>query len=240
MCFSPEMDLAAAVVIGVVAVDTLRQTRRPAEIGLAALPAVFAIHQLTEAFVWWGLQDQMSDAITTAATHVYLAIAWLFPVFVPVAVFLVQAPRRRYILGALVAVGAVTTTLLTRATLDGPVTASIQGHHLSYDVDLAHPVTVVSLYVAATCGALLVSSDHRLRVYGLVNLPVVGALAVLSQSGLVSLWCLWAALTSVAIDVHLRTVHRARPGGPPQRGGGDGADSTDAGPPEPSTARTIP
>jgi len=234
VCFSPEMDLAAAVVIGVVAVDTLRQTHRRAEIGLAVLPAVFAIHQLTEAFVWWGLQGQMSDAITIAATHVYLAVAWLFPVFVPLAVFLVQAPRRRHVLGVLVAVGVVTTALLARATLDGPVSASIQGQHLSYDIDLTYPVTVVALYVVATCGALLVSSHRSLRVYGLINLPVVGALAVLSQSGLVSLWCLWAALSSIAIDVHLRTVHRARADEAPQSGDGDG--STDAGTPEPLTA----
>jgi hypothetical protein len=64
------------------------------------------------------------------------------------------------------------------------------------------------LYVVATCGPLLFSSYRHIRRYGVLNLVAVCALAWLNQSGLISLWCVWAAVTSVAIAVHLRTVHR--------------------------------
>lgn len=210
MCFSPEMDVAAAVAIGVVAVDAIRQVRRRADLLLAALPALFALHQLIEAFVWWGLQGEVSDAIGDGATLAYLAIAWTLPVIVPIAVCAIE-PRARRPVGALfVVVGAVVTTVLVVASLEGPVVASVQGHHISYDVGVPAAGLVVGLYVLATCGPMVRSQDRHVRLYGLVNLPVVGLLAWLSQSGLVSLWCVWAGLTSVAIDLHLRHV-RGRP-----------------------------
>lgn len=46
--------MAAAVVVGVAAVDAWRHVDRPSRRPLAALPAVLAVHQLIEAFVWWG------------------------------------------------------------------------------------------------------------------------------------------------------------------------------------------
>lgn len=204
MCFSPEMDVAAAVVVGVVAVDTLRRVRNPTEIALAALPAVFAVHQLIEAFVWWGLQGKVSAALGDAATRGYLTIAWLLPVLVPIAVLAIEPPARRRLGAVFVVVGAGVTTALAWATVQGPITASIKGHHVSYRVDLHRADLVIALYVLATCGPMLLSAHRHVRIYGLVNLPVVGALAWLNQSGFVSLWCVWAAVTSVAINLHLR------------------------------------
>ncbi len=55
MCFSADADLAAGVVVTVIGVDAIRRARTPKELPLAALPLLFGIHQLVEAFVWWGL-----------------------------------------------------------------------------------------------------------------------------------------------------------------------------------------
>ena len=67
---------------------------------------------------------------------------------------------------------------------------------------------VVVLYIAATCGALLASSSRAIRVFGICNLAAVIGLAVTTTEGFASLWCAWAAVTSVAIALHLRTAHR--------------------------------
>ena len=64
------------------------------------------------------------------------------------------------------------------------------------------------LYVVATCGSMFVSKHQHVRWFGMVNLVAVGCLAALNKSGLISLWCAWAAVTSVAIAVHLRRDHR--------------------------------
>jgi len=51
----------------------------------------------------------------------------------------------------------------------------------------------------------LIASSHRdLAALGALNLVVVPVLMWLTVSGFISLWCFWAAMVSVVIDVHLR------------------------------------
>ncbi len=51
---------------------------------------------------------------------------------------------------------------------------------------------------------MLVSSHRHIRWYGVVNVVAVGVLALVSATAFVSLWCVWAAVTSVAVAAHLR------------------------------------
>jgi hypothetical protein len=50
----------------------------------------------------------------------------------------------------------------------------------------------------------LADSDRYLVLYGLVNLVAVTGQSVLLSTGVVLLWCAWAAVTRTAIAVHLR------------------------------------
>lgn len=90
MCFSAEADVVAAVVVGGIGVDALRHVRHRREVLLGALPMVFAVHQLIEAFVWWGLDGRVDWEIGRAALWWYLAIAFVLPVLVPLAVRAVE------------------------------------------------------------------------------------------------------------------------------------------------------
>jgi hypothetical protein len=67
MCFSPEVDVGAGLVVGAIGIDAVRHVRRPEERWLAALPLVFAVHQLVEAFAWWGLQGRAPQPLGEAA-----------------------------------------------------------------------------------------------------------------------------------------------------------------------------
>jgi hypothetical protein len=69
------------------------------------------------------------------------------------------------------------------------------------------------LYVAATCGALLLSGKHLLFVWGLANAAAVGVLSLWASNGLPSLGCMWAACTSFVIAVFLRRVDAAEKAG---------------------------
>ena len=71
-------------------------------------------------------------------------------------------------------------------------------------------ITLAALYVLSTCGALLVSGDRWIRYFGFSNLVAVVVLVWLIVGGLTSLWCVWAAVTSVAIDLYLRESARRR------------------------------
>jgi hypothetical protein len=205
MCFSPEMDVVAGTLIGVVAVDALRHVRRPRELPLALLPLVFAVHQLVEAFVWWSLQGEVSATTGHRAEWLYLAIAFgVVPVLVPWAVGVLEPATRRRQTAAFAALGGVVAVLLMAAVVRGPIAAVIEGHHVLYRVDLWHGNSLAVLYVLATCGSMLVSDHAHVRAYGLANLVAVAALVWIDQTAFVSLWCLWAGTTSVLVDLHLR------------------------------------
>lgn len=205
MCFSADADLVAGLVVGVIGVDALRHVRRPAEMPLAALPMVLAGHQLVEAFVWWGLEDRVPRAVWHPALWLYLVIAFgVVPVLVPLAVGALEPVLNRRRVGSFTAIGSVVAFVLVYAVVRGPVAASIDGHHIAYYVDLWHGDVLVMLYVLATCGSLLISPHSHVRWFGTTNLVAVCLLAWLSQSGFISLWCVWAAVASVAVAVHLR------------------------------------
>ena len=205
MCFSADADLVAGIAVSAVGIDAVRRARVPEELPLAVLPLVFGMHQLVEAFVWWDLEGKVSAARGDVAIWIYLAIAFVLPLWVPLAVRGVErSRRRRIVISLLVALGLVVTVTLLAAIVRGPVDAWINGHYIEYMVAIPGGTATGLLYVVATCGALLAASDRRIRTYGVSNLVAVGGLAWLTVDGLTSLWCVWAALTSVAIDIYLR------------------------------------
>lgn len=205
MCFSAEADLLAGVVVGTVGVDALRHVRRPTEKTLALIPVVLAAHLLVEALVWGGLQGRLPDGLWRSAAWLYLIIAFgALPVLVPVAVGALEPAVNRRRVRILTGLGVGVAAVLVHAVVRGPVEASIQGHHIDYRVNLWHGGLIVALYLVVTCGSLLLSGHSHVRWFGVANLAAACMLAWLDQRAFISLWCAWAAVTSVAIAVHLR------------------------------------
>ena len=206
MCFSAEADLVAGLVVGAVAIDALRHAQTRAQLPLAAVPLVFSVHHLTEVLVWRSLEGQASLLVGERAAWFYLLVAFgVLPLLVPLAVRAVEpSPARRALLGVLAMAGAGVALLLMAATFGGDIGLRVDGHHIVYDVGVQHDGVVTTTYVVATCGALLLSSHLPIRWFGAGNLVVVALLAWLQQNAVVSLWCVWAAITSVLIAVQLR------------------------------------
>lgn len=212
MCFSPEVDLIGGAAIAAIGIDTLRHVDHKSERPLAALPVVFGLHQVVEAFVWWGVDGSISSRWGDMATWVYLAIAFgLLPWFVPLAIRRLEpdSRKRNYVL-VLVAAGLAVSIWLMIPVINGPIEVVDGGYYLAYSVSLTYGGIVTAIYVATTCGSLLLSSDRYLVRYGMANLAAVAALSVLMVSGVISLWCVWAAVTSIAIAVHLRRTDQHR------------------------------
>nr|MDT0663956.1 DUF6629 family protein [Micromonospora sp. DSM 115978] len=203
--------VVAAAVIGAAGIDALRHARSRREVPLASLPLLFAAHTFVEAFVWWGLRGQVGDGVEAVAVAVYLGFALVvLPVYAPTTMLALEQgdgrwlPGRRGVVLAAVMAGVVTAAALAAALIRGPVTVRAEQHHVVYSVELwAGPVVVV-LYLFATCGAFLVASRPFLRWFGAVNLVAVGVLAWLATHAVISLWCFWAAVVSIAIALHLR------------------------------------
>lgn len=207
MCFSPQGDLVAGVVVTAIGVDACLHVRdRRDKVLLASLPILLGLHQVDESLVWFGLRHDVPTGVGRFAMWIYLAVALVvLPTFVPLVVLWLEPDRRRRVLIAvLLALGGAVSGLLLETMLTNPVTVSEQPFHLAYSIGLPNGVLIVGLYIVATCGSVLLSSYKHVVVFGIANLVAVAVLARLTADGFASLWCLYAAITSGAIALHIR------------------------------------
>jgi hypothetical protein len=210
MCFSAEADVVAGLVVTAVGVDALRQVRRPSERALGALPVLLGVHLLVEALVWQGLTGDVDPSIGRQAMWIYLAFALVvLPVLVPFAVRAVEPdPDRRRTMARLGVVGGVLAGVYLIALVQGPVDVRIDGSHLAYRLGMDHGGLLAGIYVIVACAPPMLASERRVAAFGVANLAAVVALVWIQSSALTSLWCAWAAVTSVAIAAHLRRADR--------------------------------
>ena len=80
----------------------------------------------------------------------------------------------------------------------------IEGHTVQYGGAGGYALLATALYVVATCGPPLLSSQRAIVWFGVCNLAAVGVIAFVQADGLTSLWCAWAAVVSVLIYMQFR------------------------------------
>jgi hypothetical protein len=216
VCFSAQADIVGGTLVAAIGVDAHRHLRgRSSHLLLATLPVLLGVHQLVEAFVWWGVDGHVPQSVGRVALWTYLLIAFVvLPIFVPFAVLALEpTTRRRWRMAPFVALGAGVSAVLLAAMLHAPIDAAARPYHLTYSVQLSHGGLVVALYVVAICGALLFSGYRHIVLFGVANLAAVVVLARLTLDGFTSLWCAYAAIAAAAIAIHMRYAkpHRETP-----------------------------
>ncbi|MGW7820503.1 DUF6629 family protein [Streptomyces puniciscabiei] len=194
MCWSATADLAAGSGVAAVGVACVALVRSGRELPLAAVPLLLGAHQIVESVVW------RSGGGGGPATVLWAVIALpLLTVWVPAAVMAVAPPHARFRMLLPLAAGAVTAARLADGLAGRPVTAEIRGHTVGYVLHVAPVPLLVTGYLLATVGSLLLSGDRRLCVLGM--LVAVGAAVcwALWRLEFVSTWCAVAALSSVML-----------------------------------------
>ena len=210
MCFSPEADFTASVIVGVVGVETLRRVRVRRELIVGALPLLFALHQFTEGFVWLGLRGEVSSGLAHTATDIYVIYAYaVLPVIVPVGFYLIEPSRRRRrwvlpFIGLGLLVGGYMLSRVTRY----PIYAQEQASCINYVTNTPLETQAAVAYVTATCAPALLSSRRYLQWFGVVNLVGVAIAFTVREAEFTSVWCVYAALVSVLILEHFRRQRR--------------------------------
>jgi len=223
MCFSPEVDIAAGLIIGAIGVDALRRVEDRRDLALASIPVVLAAHQLVESVVWRGLQGHLPEAVTGFAVTVYLVIALgVVPALVPWAVYRSERdPTRRSRMLPFAVLGTAVGAVLLTSLVAAPYWATIGGRYIDYHTVTIGGGIVGGGYAVAVCLPLLMSSSQRLVVFGVLNAAAFFILSTLLVAGLISLWCVWAAFASVIIVRFIReqSVHETpdRTGAPTGR-----------------------
>ena len=205
MCFTAGADLAVGLALVPVGVAALRGVRRPAEIPFASLPLVLAAHQLTEAVVWLGTTGDVGPRVASAAALAYVLVALsLLPVLVPVSVLLLLPVDRRQMLAPFALLGALVATYFVVVLASRSVTVTPHAYGLEYGTGVEHGWLWAALYIAAVIGPPLLSGERTLVAFGVANLVGLTVVAALALEAFISLWCAYAALTSVLVLVHVR------------------------------------
>lgn len=209
MCLSPEVDLVAASAITIVAVDALRHNQNLRSLPIALLPTIFAVHTFSDAFVWWGAQGKVSTNIADAAAWIYLFIAFsLLPIFVPIATYLLEPKGWRRNLLAIIIFSGILSGVDSLISMNERIT-TVEACNLYVDYHVGGTSALAgTFYMIATVGAMLVSGQRHLFNWGILNLIVVLSLGIWENHKLPSLWCFWAAITSVFVAWFIRDIKR--------------------------------
>lgn len=209
MCFSVEADVTVGLLLLPVGIATLREVRHVRELPFAAMPLLFAVHQLIEAVVWAGAAGQVSADLQHLAVGAYLVIALVvLPTLMPVAVLLLEPRGARLRVAPFALLGVVVSAYLGYALLTEPFTVTAYPHALVYDTGLRNGGPGIVLYIAAVIGPSLLSGYRSIIAFGVLNLVGLAVVAVVYAEAFVSLWCVYAACISVLMLVHMVSRRR--------------------------------
>lgn len=204
MCFSATASFTAAAVVGTIGVTTLWKAaghHDRAILPIAAFPALFALQQLVEGFLWLDLAQPAPGACRPFLTHAFLGYAEIFwPVYAPLAAWLIEPVqwRRRLILVCVVVGGVLSAYLLVKM-IGNPYTPSAATGHIVYQNGISYPKGIEIPYVLATTISLLLSSHRMIQVLAVVILAGFAVAYVSYNLAYISVWCFFAAIASVIV-----------------------------------------
>ena len=213
MCFSAAANFDGSGALGAIGVVTLTRVKHRRELLFAALPALFAIHQFIEGFVWLGLDGILSPAVTHDMGAAFMLYAQgLLPFLLPLSVLLFEPDgksRRRMV--PFLVLGGATTLYILWALTAFPTQVYIRENSIVYINQATNNTAVAILYVIATCGSLFFSKIKLMVMFGAANLLILLTVMEVKRYAFTSLWCAYAAIASVMILTYFWKSHRERP-----------------------------
>jgi hypothetical protein len=191
----------------------LTKVKHRRELLFAALPALFAVHQFIEGFVWLGLDGHLSPAVTHDMGAAFMLYAQgLLPFLMPLSVLLFEptVKSRRRMLPFLV-IGGATTLYMLWALTAYSLEVFVRGDSIVYINPATNNTAVAIAYVVATCGSLFFSKVTDMIIFGAANLVILLAVMAVKRYAFTSLWCAYAAVASVIILAYFWRSKKHRP-----------------------------
>ncbi len=151
----------------------------------------------------------MSEPLRHAAVVVYLGFAMVvLPTLFPLSVLLLEPRGARLRVAPFVLLGAVTSAMFAVEVFSAPVSAVAHPYALEYVTGLSHGDLLTVPYAVAVIGPAVLSGYRSVVAFGWVNLAGLVVVAFVYVDAFASLWCVYAALSSTLIVVHM--VRRRR------------------------------
>ena len=213
MCFSAAANFAGSGILGTLGAFTLTKVRHRRELLFASLPALFAVHQFIEGFVWLGLDGTLSATVTRYMGAAYMLYAQgLLPFLLPLGVLLFEPDiksRRRML--PFVVIGVVTALYMLWALAIYPTSIYIQSRSIVYINEGTYHTAVAVFYVIATCGSLFFSKVRGMVLFGAANLTILLVVMAVRRYAFTSLWCAYASIASIIILAYFWKSQAGRP-----------------------------
>lgn len=206
MCFSATASFAAGTFLLGIGTLTLKQalaSRQRRAWPFAAIPLLFAVQQLIEGVIWLTFGSK-ATLLNSVMTHLYSFFSHvLWPIYVPVAVVLMEPPgRHRRALAAFVAAGAAVGAYLLYVLVAFPIVSRPTGQHIEYDSPHFFAAVTMTLYLLSTAVSPLLSTHRMVVVFGVLALLSFGAACAFYATWFISVWCFFAALLSAVVYLH--------------------------------------
>ncbi len=205
MCFSATASFIAGTALSVVGVATLRKAETRTELPFAMIPLLFGIQQLIEGVIWLTFSYE-APLLKQTMTYLYSGFSHvLWPIYVPLAMGILEAVRwRKRAFFAFEVAGVAVGLYLLYFIVTRPVVAEVIGRNIVYTSPHFYGLVVISFYLAATCVSCFFSSHGFVRLFGVLALLAFIAAYLFSALALISVWCFFAAILSLLIYMHLR------------------------------------
>lgn len=204
MCFSATASFVTGGALTATGIVTVRQAKTKARFPFAAIPLLFGIQQTIEGVIWvsFGL-----PALNTVMTYAYLIFAYaLWPVFVPIAVLLVEThPIRKNILRGLSLSGFAMGIYMLYFIFTDPGKAHIVNQGIAYGHRYLHNLLPLTLYVIVTCGSGFVSSSKIINIFAISVLAAFFGAYWFYNITFISVWCFFAAILSIIVYWYFRS-----------------------------------
>lgn len=203
MCFSATASFTAGAFLLGIGTLTLRAVRSPREFPFAAIPLLFAVQQLIEGVIWltFSREAPLLNVVMTYAYSFFSHVLW--PIYVPLAVLLIEPPGwRRQALAAFLVAGLGVGLYLLVMLLAFPVVSRPTGQHVEYVSPHFFVAVAMTLYLLSTSVSLVLSTHRIVRLFGALALVSFGIAYAFYAVWFISVWCLFAALLSAVVYLH--------------------------------------
>jgi len=208
MCFSPEASFTGGVIISAIGITTVRKVHKPSQIVFASIPFIFGIQQITEGFLWIGLQNPDYAFSQKWSTYLFLFFAQiLWPIITPISVLLMEEnKKRKQFIKILLGMGILLSAYYAFCLICFRVSPQIIGYHIQYNTNFPKSTSMIAVfvYMIVTITPFFISSIKKMHLFGICIFLSCLITTIFFTQYLTSVWCFFAALISGIIYWILR------------------------------------
>ena len=208
MCFSATASFGAAALLTGTTLAASKYVTDKKQRPLLAVPAIFAVQQFIEGFVWLSLTNEQFAHLKNTVVTAYMVFAeMVWPLWIPfVFLFLEQHHSRLRWLWTLQGVGILLLFPTIYYMMHFPILATVSDHHISYAPQFPPDWLLWRSigYGLAAVVPFFITTYPRAWVMGLPNALSFFVAAYFFPGYIISVWCYFAALISITVWYVLR------------------------------------